>query len=302
MPPTPSKPGYLFAGWFTNKEMTNRFVQVKITSRKNMKVYGKWAPIIEGEKITVIDLYQALKCALSDYKKTGINVGFAESEEVARLMISRDRIYMYLAGDVDKYKKYGYEVSLATDLDLTQTPMKFVVYDEETLNKALELVDLVMADKGMTENEEGMPIIEEVPDEERENGYVFVINYEKVAQNLDDWFNLIRADAKAYVLVGNSATPRDLDGKYIVKAKKYEDRIDLYLPYNDGNAEKVADSLYKDVPYLYKIETVEDIQNALKVLKTSMESIGMKKYPKNASLLKESEEGQTAFGYKLKFN
>ena len=41
---------------------------------------------------------------------------------------------------------------------------------------------------------------------------------------------------------------------------------------------------------------------ALKVIADSMISIGMTKYPRNASLIKGAGDEDTAFGYKLKFN
>ncbi|HBK01734.1 MAG TPA: hypothetical protein DDY77_01710, partial [Clostridiales bacterium] len=42
MPENPVKAGYVFAGWYEDKELTRRFLDTVITRRKNIKVYAKW--------------------------------------------------------------------------------------------------------------------------------------------------------------------------------------------------------------------------------------------------------------------
>ena len=156
-------------------------------------------------------------------------------------------------------------------------------------------------EKGLMEKE-GDPEIKEISAEEKEKGYLFALENQTIAESLKGYFELLRLQAKSYVLMGDGGTPRDLNGKYIVKAKMYEDVIKLYLPYETEGAEMAEGPLYKDVPYLYTVTDVESCKKALKVIGESMISIGMTKYPRNASKLKGAGDEETAFGYKIRFN
>ena len=74
------------------------------------------------------------------------------------------------------------------------------------------------------------------------------------------------------------------------------------MPYETEGAEKVSDILYKDVPYMYQVADAESCEKALNIIADSMISVGMTKYPRNASLIKGAGDEDTAFGYKIKFN
>ena len=309
MPEPPTCNGYVFCGWFMEKSCQHRFISYRITRRKNIKVYAKWLPVNAPEQISeektsvgIDDLYTAIRTALGDYVRVGFNIGLKEKEDIARVIININEIFVYLNADAEKYKAMGYTLYRATLDELKDTPVKLIVKNEQDLYKALEIIDMVMADNGYYPKD-GEP--EEVPlsEEEREDGFVLSVTYDKVAKDLKDYFELIRTESKSYVLVGDSGTPRDLDGKYIVKAKLKDYEVDLYLPYNDGTAEDVSDKpLYKDVGAKYVIKDEESLKHALVVIRTSMEQNGLVKYPRNASLMKSSDFEQTAFGYKLKFN
>lgn len=304
MPSVPTRAGYMFGGWFKDKACKNRFVLYKITRRKNIKVYAKWIKLPEtAPSVTLDDLYKALRTAFDDYQKVGFGVGLSKREEIGRIIISNDKVNVYLKGDLEKYQQMGYGVSLANVDELKETPMKITVKDEEQLYKVLELIDLVMAENGFSAKDGEVQDFAEISEEERSNGYVFSVENEVEATTMKDFFELMRMEAKSYVLMGDSGTPRDMNGKYIVKAKLSEDKIDLYLPYDNGEAEDVsADATYKDVPAHYEISDKETLIKALKVMAESMASIGMKKYPRNASLMKQSGEVSNAFGYRIRFN
>lgn len=308
MPAVPTKAGYMFGGWFKDKECKQRFILYKLSKRKNVKVYAKWIPLTDGEvkvetSVTLDDLYMALRTALDDYQKVGFGIGLSKREEIGRIIISNDKVNVYLKGDVEKYQQIGYEVSLANVDEVKETPMKIIVKDEEQLYRALELIDLVMAENGFSAKDGEVCDFDDITDDERENGYVFAIENDVEATTLKDFFEVMRMEAKSYVLMGDSGTPRDMNGKYIVKAKLSEDKIDLYLPYNNGEAEDVsADALYKDVSAHYVVTDKETLIASLKVIQESMISIGMKKYPRNASLMKQSGESTNAFGYRIRFN
>ena len=164
------------------------------------------------------------------------------------------------------------------------------------------IIDIAMKSKGFTDKS-GDPEIKEISEEERKEGFIFTFKNEKVADTLKEWFEMLRLEAKSFVMVGDSGTPRDLNGKYIVKAKRYDYRIDLYLPFGSEKSLSVAgDPLYKDVPNKFIIRTAEDVPVALEAIDNSMTALGMKKYPRNASQLKTSGDTDTAFGYKIRFN
>ncbi len=300
MPKAPTKKGYIFGGWYTDKRLTNRFVQYRVLERKNLKLWAKWIPV-NAEVATVEDYYQALRAALDDYERVGENIGLKEQDSVARIILSNERVYLFVCGNVEKYREMGYAVTTSTSPENADVPAKFLVATEEELYKGLELIDIAMKSKGFTDKP-GDPEIKPISAEERELGYLFTFKNEKVADTLKEWFELLRLEAKSFVLMGDSGTPRDLNGKYIVKAKRYEDRIDLYLPVGNENSEPATGPLYKDVPNKFVIKTQEDMPIALEAIDESMTSLGLKKYPRNASQLKTSGDTDTAFGYKVRFN
>ena len=307
MPSIPSKEGYIFGGWFKDKECTDRFILYKLENRKSVKVYAKWIPITESEvvdnnSVSIDDLYKALRASLDDYKKIGFGIGLKKKEEIGRIIISNDKVILYLTGDVEKIKEMGYDVSLANVEEVKETPVRMVVKTEEDLYKALELIDIVMTENGFAEKDGTPDELAEISDEERINGYVFAVENDLEATSLRDFFEIMRTQAKSYVLMGDSGTPRDLNGKYIVKAKLNAEQIDLYLPYNNGNAETVSEEVFKDVPAHYIVTDKESFILAMNVLNESMLSLGMKKYPRNASLMKQSGEESNAFGYRIRFN
>lgn len=307
MPSIPSKEGYIFGGWFKDKKCTDRFILYKLEKRKSVKVYAKWIPVSESEvldnsSVAIDDLYKALRASLDDYKKIGFGIGLKKKEEIGRIIISNDKVNLYLTGDVEKIKEMGYDVSIANVDEVKETPVRMVVKTEEDLYKALELIDIVMTENGFAEKEGTPDELAEISDEERLNGYVFAVENDVEATSLRDFFEIMRTQAKSYVLMGDSGTPRDLNGKYIVKAKLDAEQIDLYLPYDNGNAEKVSEEVFKDVPAHYIVTDKESFISAMKVLDESMLSLGMKKYPRNASLMKQSGEESNAFGYRIRFN
>ena len=301
MPKAPTKEGFIFGGWYTNKKLTKRFVQYRVVRRRKIKLWAKWIPL-NVEIAKVEDYYQALRAALDDYERIGVQIGLKEEESVARIIISNEKVLLFVCGSVEKYTEMGYSVTLSEDEANKDIPVKFVVANEEDLYKALEIIDIAMKSKGFTDKP-GDPEIKEISEEERKDGFIFTFKNEKVADTLKEWFELLRLQAKSFVMVGDSGTPRDLNGKYIVKAKRYDDRIDLYLPVGNENSESVAgDILYKDVPNKFVIKTAEDVPGAIDAIENSMTSLGMKKYPRNASQLKTSADTDTAFGYKIRFN
>ena len=301
MPSAPTKQGYIFGGWYTDKNLTKRFVQYRITKRKNIKLWAKWIPL-NVEVASIDDYYQALRAALDDYERVGVQIGLNEEESVARIITSNNKVLLYVCGNAEKYSEMGYNVTTSTDEANKDIPVKFIVATEEDVYQGLELIDIAMKSKGFTDKP-GDPEIKEISEEERKDGFIFTFKNEKVADTLKEWFEMLRLQAKSYVMVGDSGTPRDLNGKYIVKAKRYEDRIDLYLPVGNESSEDVSkEPLYKDVPNKFVIKTAEDVPMALEAIDESMTSIGMKKYPRNASQLKASGDSDTAFGYKIRFN
>lgn len=293
----PTKHGFVFGGWFADKECKNRFSKTVMTRHK-VKAYAKWNPI---DLTNIEDYYKELRAYLDDFERVGPSVGFVEEDKIARIIISNDKVLLFLAGDTETYKSMGYNVIVDEHPDNQGIHNKFIIQTEEDLDKALECIDMVMDDKGLMEKEADL-VIKDITPEERENGYLLSIKNDKVADDLKDYFELLRVQSKSFVLMGDGGTPRDLDGKFIVKAKKYADTIKLYLPYESEGAEKVSEVLYKDVPYMYQITDAETCANALKIIQESMLSIGMTKYPRNASLMKGAGDEDTAFGYKIKFN
>ena len=123
----PTKQGFVFGGWFADKNLTNRFTQTVMT-RKKVKAYAKWVAITNTT--CVEDYYKELRAYLDDFQKVGTGVGFTEEDKVARIIISNDKVLLFVAGDFDKYLEMGYRVTQDKHPDNQGISTKFIVKTE----------------------------------------------------------------------------------------------------------------------------------------------------------------------------
>lgn len=152
MPENPVKAGYVFAGWYEDKELTRRFLDTVIVRRKNIKVYAKWvAALTPGQIETYFnklrgELLAHGAYADADKKKEG------ETATLAILASSATEIKMYLAIDAKSAAESGYEVKAVTAKEYAETPTLYVIDGKERFVKALELIARLVKENELVEN------------------------------------------------------------------------------------------------------------------------------------------------------
>ena len=82
-------------------------------TRKKVKAYAKWNPITST---CVDDYYKELRAYLDDFQKVGTGVSFAEEDKVARIIISNDKVLLFVAGDFAKYQENNDVIIFIADL------------------------------------------------------------------------------------------------------------------------------------------------------------------------------------------
>lgn len=179
MPNAPTKAGYVFAGWYEDKELTRRFLDTEIKSRKSIKVYAKWLTALTQEKID--SYFEKLREALLSHGaySDADNLNEDETVTLAILASSSTEIKMYLAIDAKAAVDVGYEVKSVTAKEYEKTPTLFVVDSKEKFVKALELVDRLVKENGLVEE----PI--EIAKEEAVDKHYFVFKLDTSSHDIE---------------------------------------------------------------------------------------------------------------------
>ncbi len=151
MPENPVKAGYVFAGWYEDKELTRRFLDTVITRRKNIKVYAKWvAALTPGTIETYFAKLRAELLSHGAYEDpTKLKDG--ETATLAILASSATEIKLYLAIDAKSAADAGYEVKAVTAKEYAETPTLCIIDGKEKFVKALELIDRLVKENELVE-------------------------------------------------------------------------------------------------------------------------------------------------------
>ena len=157
MPENPTKKGFVFAGWYEDKELTRRFIATKITRRKGLKVYAKWAVALTPGMIE--KYFGSMRAAMLAHAAFADGEKLAEGEKacLAILSASDTQIKVYLALDAKEVAAKGYAVKSVTAKEYAETPTLFVVDSKETYLKALELIALNAKENELTEETLAVP-------------------------------------------------------------------------------------------------------------------------------------------------
>lgn len=291
LPESPSKDGFIFGGWYIDKKCSVRFVETRLAQRRSQKVYAKW---IESDiPYQYKKYYEALSKEMLCFSKVGplANLGTTEREIIAKLFADMNGVYMYTAIPFEKAVAQGFEVTEA-DGEYSGTPTKKVITDKKSFEEAMEIIDFVMAQKGLQNigytGDEVIPMT----DKEKKEGFVFVIENDRVALSIEDYFNLLRVYMKSYVLRHASSTVKQ--GAFLTRMYLDKDVINLYLALAPvGVGVENASDKFEDTPALIKVSaTPEDINKAYDLIDKVMTSSGFERDNENAngmSLVKPEE-------------
>ena len=181
MPKEPTKVGFIFAGWFEDKALKNRFIATTMSKRRRMKAYAKWvdaspapfkeevieqpapapveepapapapvaapvapeAPASENNAEKLLEFYKEIRKTALGYALNEPNDKAEDGKMVVRAYLKEENVEVYLAleGEEGLEKAEG---AIAED-----TPALIKVSDEETLGKAKEFIDKAMTALGL---------------------------------------------------------------------------------------------------------------------------------------------------------
>ncbi len=305
MPSAPVKDGFVFGGWFSDKECTSRFIETHMRRRKGYKVYAKWVAPVPSKRLA--EYYDELKRLMLSYEKSGYksDLGVSEQTRVACVYGSVNSVTLYLALNPAAIKSEGYAVEGCKLKAFADVPTKMVISTEETFSSALELLKRAMVACGMREK---LGFVCEEPAstaDERALGYELVVKTDRVAGTAEDYFELLRVALKSYVLERDTGRFKPGDTLTLARIYVNDEVACLYMPCVKSVKELASGEVeprFADTPVQFKVLAPTDLVEAYAVIDKLMTSFGFVKDPENAADLKETEVPATCgFAYTVRF-
>ena len=303
MPADPVKDGYVFAGWYTDKELTHRFVSTHLVRRGGFKLYAKWVCPVESSRL--IEMYDALRDTMRSFKKESFKtlLGLTENEMIAIMQFKGDHIVINLALNPDELKKEGVNFTLSKEKKFAEVPVQIKISTEETFEIANNLVGRVLLAKGLQKIEDaeaGAPSTEE----ERKNGFAYMVHNDRVASTAEDYFELLRIAVKSYVLEEDSGKFKPGDKITLARLYITNEIACLHLPAIKGHKglKAARNARFEDTPVEVKILAPRDVLDAYALIDEVMKANGFVKNPENANDLADVKVPATnGFAYTLIF-
>lgn len=303
MPEAPVKESYVFAGWYTDKELTSKFLETYMRRRKSIKLYAKWVSSVSEARL--IEMYDTLRDEMRSCKKESFKplLGLVESELLATMYFKETHIQLNLALNPEALKKEGVNVIASKEKRFAEIPAQINISTEEHFATALQLVKRVILAKGLQKVEDyeaGVPSTAE----ERKNGFTYSINNERVASTAEDYFELLRIALKSYVMEEDNGMFKPGDKLTLARIYITNEVACLHLPALKGDKafKPAADARFEDTPVIVKILAPRDILEAYDLIDKVMTANGFTKCPENANDLQDVKVPETnGFAYTIVF-
>lgn len=158
MPANPVRQGYVFAGWFADKELTRRFVASRIVTRHNLKAYAKWNLELSKERID--RYYETLRNELASHSALYEGCAIEEGKEKTFAVVVKGEkdIALYTAFELKTLTQDGYNVK-ASGEGYEETPSMFVIATRDDFVVAQKIITKLIKtyDLKETEYEEAKP-------------------------------------------------------------------------------------------------------------------------------------------------
>lgn len=216
------------------------------------------------------------------YAKAGplANMGVAEREVLARLFADKEGVYLNVALSVKKLDTEGYAVEDDTEV-YEDTPSKLTVYDKQSFNAALDVIKELMDRKGL-QNVGLARAPEPMSLEEREKGFTFEIENDRVAVSASDYYELLRVYTKSFALYDRTKGANE--GDVLVRMYCEDDSVALYLALPVSGILESSDR-FADTPALFNLKTVpQDLEKAYDYVDRVMNKNGLEKRNESANL------------------
>ena len=302
MPASPVKQNFVFAGWYTDKELTKKFIGIRMMRRRKIKLYAKWAAPATQERLQ--QFYDILRKTMASYQKVSFKptLGLVEKEHLASIFREDINLTLYLAIDPEKAKAAGFTVTAHKDKKFVNLPSKLVVSTETSFAEALKLIKDLFTSKGL-QVREGAEADEIADGSNNENGFAYFITNERVASTPADFFELLRLALKGYVLEKDPGVFKEGDKFTFARIYATATETKLYLPTPHGKKPaRVRNPRFSDTPNEITIRSASDILEAYDAIEQVMLSYSFTKYPENSNDIQDVDVPDgNGFAYTIKF-
>ncbi len=295
--PVPAKrKGLVFAGWFEDAELQNRFLQTVNFSRKKVTVYAKYVKELSAEQLTDYFNNICVKLASNALLDSAYETEF-ESLTIAKIEKTSDAIKLYLDVNPDSIDKNIYGVKVVKDEEMYQSPVLKVIDTVEAYHQALELVDMLIEQFTLKESDLDV--------EEFSGKDTYVLTVAKpvpegpTEEELANFLRELRKEALSYALTAENEKAED--GKILLKAFKADDGIYIYfcMDPEEHGLQQAEGGLAEGTPALFVVTNEEEFVKAKELIQTIMTEYGLEKVVDPSELGEGSSRG---FGYRIKFN
>ena len=214
-----------------------------------------------------------------------------------------NHIQLNVALDPDDLIKEGINVFTSKEKKFADVPSQLHISTEESFRMALELINRVLLNKGLQKMAD---YVSSGPssEEERKNGFTYIIRNAKVASTAEDYFDLLRIALKSYVMEENNGKFKPGDKVTISRIYVEKDVACLYLPAVKGEKALKGKrrARFADTPVEFKILVPRDMLEAYELIDKVMKHNGLAKNPENANDLKDIKvPASNGFAYTLVF-
>lgn len=152
MPENPMRSGFVFAGWYEDKTLKNRFVATRIIKRKSLKAYAKWALELSPDRVDRYYTYLRNTLASHGALPSDFEIEEGKTKTFAVIEKGEKEIKLYFALDTQELKKAGYNVT-AAPAGYEETPSCYVITLRDHFVVAQKLVKNLLETYNLGETE-----------------------------------------------------------------------------------------------------------------------------------------------------
>ena len=232
--------------------------------------------------------FDKLKAEMLSFKEADdLGYGLGENAAACSVKVADGAVVVEANLDKEDCLKKGYDV---TDGDTLA--VKMVVNSNDEIENAEDLIEDAAYENGYTKGEKAE--VTESDEETRANGCVLSAD-KRLAENVDEYYKLLRVYAKSFVLADGEAN----EDKPLIKMFKGGDKIYIYLNYADENLNAASEEMqaegYKSIMV---VKTADECKEAIKAITAMMRENGLVRFPTASTLAEDNSD--KGFTYTLR--